>query len=1202
MTFVDAISLIQNKPATQLTWQELEALRAFVENNPSFYAVAGGREAVERYLAEGVAARAAGSPASSVISAAPIVELAYPAEPLPPAGSARRRWILAAEVLLVFGVAAGLWWYFDGQERLMPAPAKNPTVAKQEKKQTDQQEPQDKEREKAPEKKSEPTPPPFPPEKKPEAKAPEKSAVDAELATKLWEGWLLKHAASVRTDNQFRWDLTDPANPRPQKLLSVSGGKIELSADLTIGEKNWLRIALAELSPNSQGQIEVSADGRPIARFPISKADSFAIPLEALRGKKVRLSIAYLPGKPEESVVWDSVQLVTHRSGVAWIPLKPQRMESAGGAKLSARADDSIVVEGNSTEADEYLVIATLPNINIRAVKLEALGDPSLPSGGPGRASNGAFCLAQFGASLTEQDEQHDKVTGRYVRVELPGPDRPLMMAEVEVFADGKNVAMGKPTAQSSAERRSFGERAVDGNRQGAYDHYRPTTVMHTRAGLPDAWWEVDLGREYPIERIAIWNRTDRLSEVMANHRVVVLDMYRKVAWQQINPYAPMPSMVYGPFVTSKMPLEFRTAAIRTRNMLFDQPRIVRAVSDTAANVFGINEASNILFPLDRSDDALGKANFAGRQVSFRIRHRDGAVQGGQEAAKVTGHQNLGRFRLLVTADPVGTSPEPPVEVVALLPDAPKVAETTAPKLPETKPVPPGAPPTAPAEKRSPNELIKNFAWEGWLVNQQAGTLATPRYLWDVRFTESPQLESRFSTSASASTPLPSRKGPGEGSSATVLSQAKQIDASGAWLKLRAGQATPTWPIGQVEVRVEGKAIAKFEATPIEIAPERLISLQEFVGRNVKIELVHIPGSDAEVIEWDSFGFVPNPEAAGYVDWQPLTPLAAFGRLNATYKILPDNSVLTSGDIPPGDVSTVTAKMPPQKITAVRLEVMPDPSLPMGGPGHGDRGGWNLGKFTAEVIDENRPKQTHTGRFVRFELVGKGRAYHLAEVQVFAGGKNVALNKPARQCSETAPGIAARAVDGVPDDQGHGGAAGFAYPGPCDDNWWEVDLQQDFPIERITLWNRQWDGRPMANHKITILDKDRKEVWSFTNPDFPIPCETYEFPYAPQRPRFTAADVTFDFRGASAPDMLKLVYPTEQDGVPSWHSGDNPGRMQVAVFTLDPNENLSGKLVAFQMGQFRPLYYNLGRFRLAVTTAPGPHKARRPIVIVPKAP
>jgi len=1162
MNFIDAVSLVLNKPAAQLSAEELTALSEFVKHNPSIYAMAGGREAVDRYLADAATA-AAGNldelPTAIICDDEPAVLIT----PLPQKATAARWW-LATAVVLAIALAGGIWWY-SGVTR---PPDQQPRQAQVIKPQRNIPEAE-----------------PAVPMPQAEARASPKSEPDsppASVATD-WEGWTVRHALKARIENQFRWDLTDPANPRPQKLLTVTGGEVEFSGEAKLDDQSWLRIVLAKLSPGSQGEIEVKLDGRPIARFPVRKADSFAVPLAGWHGKTVRLAVKYLPGKPEDAVVWDTVALVAQPSGVAWKPLRPERLESSGGAKFTVRSDASIAVDGESTEADEYLIIATLPHINIRAVKLEALGDASLPSGGPGRASNGALCVTQFSASLTERDEQHDKVTGRYVRVELPGPDRPLMMAEVEVFADGKNVALRKQTAQSSAERRSFGERAVDGNRHGAYDHYRPTTVMHTRAGLPDAWWEVDLGREYPIERITLWNRTDRLSEVMANHRVVVLDMYRKVAWQHTNPYAPMPSMVYGPFVNSRLPLEFRTAAVRTRSMLLQQPRIVRPAETGAPDVTGIQEACNFLFPLERNDDKLSKASFAGRQISFRIRHRNGDIPSAPDGAKVTGHQNLGRFRLLVTDDANATTPEPPIEVVPLLPDAPPSAKSPEDGLSES-PVPPQSPraPQTAAKKRLPNELLKNYSWDGWIVKPAEGSLATPRYLWDVKFTESPQLESRFSTSAPGAT----------------LTHVRQIEGAGAWLKLRTGQATPTSPLGQIEVRANGKPIARFEATPIEIAPERLISLQEFVGRSVKLELVHLPGSKDEAIEWDSFGFVQSPEAVGYVDWLPLTPLSASGKLRAALKILPDHSVLSEGENPPGDVYTVTTRMPPQKPTAIRLEVMPDPSLPMGGPGRGDRGGWNLGKFTAEVIDENRQPQSHTGRFVRFELVGKGRAFHLAEVEVFSAGKNAALGKPARQCSETAPGIAARAVNGVPDDQGHGGAAGFAYPGPCDDSWWEVDLQGDFPIERITIWNRQWDGRPMANHKIIILDKDRKEVWSYTNPEFPIPCETYTFPYAPRRARFTAADVTFDFRGGNAPNMLKLIYPTEEDGAPSWHSGDNPGRMQVAVFMLDPAEELSGKLVAFHLGQFRPLYYNLGRFRFSATTARGPHQARRPIVIV----
>ena len=39
-------------------------------------------------------------------------------------------------------------------------------------------------------------------------------------------------------------------------------------------------------------------------------------------------------------------------------------------------------------------------------------------------------------------------VTGRYVRVTLPGDGRILSLAEVEVYSDGKNIALGKQAVQ----------------------------------------------------------------------------------------------------------------------------------------------------------------------------------------------------------------------------------------------------------------------------------------------------------------------------------------------------------------------------------------------------------------------------------------------------------------------------------------------------------------------------------------------------------------------------------------------------------------------------------------------------------------------------------------------------------------------------------------------------------------------------------
>lgn len=57
--------------------------------------------------------------------------------------------------------------------------------------------------------------------------------------------------------------------------------------------------------------------------------------------------------------------------------------------------------------------------------------------------------------------------------------------------------------------------------------------------------------------------------------------------------------------------------------------------------------------------------------------------------------------------------------------------------------------------------------------------------------------------------------------------------------------------------------------------------------------------------------------------------------------------------------------------------------------------------------------------------------------------------------------------------------------------------------------------------------------------------------------------------------------------------------LQVATFTVAPGQNLAGQHVMFLLGQYTPLHHNLGRFRLSVTSAAGPHRAQRPVVIEP---
>jgi hypothetical protein len=228
-------------------------------------------------------------------------------------------------------------------------------------------------------------------------------------------------------------------------------------------------------------------------------------------------------------------------------------------------------------------------------------------------------------------------------------------------------------------------------------------------------------------------------------------------------------------------------------------------------------------------------------------------------------------------------------------------------------------------------------------------------------------------------------------------------------------------------------------------------------------------------------------------------------------------------------------------------------------------------------------------------------------VQIFAGKKNVAVKKPAQQSSVMFNGTADLAVDGIVGNADHPtmSGVGFAHtqsePSPA---WWEVDLGEDVPIERIVIWNRLWDGIGLANHRLMLLDPARNVRWEHTGQDIPIPCAMYEFPFSPKRVQFSDVDATYAQRHLPEipPKIRHLIDPPLDQGVAAWWAWDVPGQQQVATFTLKPGQNLAGKLVKIRLGHFTPMFYNIGRFRLAVTTTAPPVKSRRPVVIVPQRP
>lgn len=124
-------------------------------------------------------------------------------------------------------------------------------------------------------------------------------------------------------------------------------------------------------------------------------------------------------------------------------------------------------------------------------------------------------------------------VRGRYVRIELPGPQRTLTLAEVEVYSDGRNVARLGKAKQINTAHGGDANKAIDGMKSGAYGDGGQT---HTQEGIKDPWWEVDLGGEYPIDGITIYNRTEgNLGSRLKNYTVKVLDGSHAMVFQKTN-------------------------------------------------------------------------------------------------------------------------------------------------------------------------------------------------------------------------------------------------------------------------------------------------------------------------------------------------------------------------------------------------------------------------------------------------------------------------------------------------------------------------------------------------------------------------------------------------------------------------------------------------------------------------------------------
>ncbi|MEZ6130344.1 MAG: DUF1553 domain-containing protein [Planctomycetaceae bacterium] len=227
--------------------------------------------------------------------------------------------------------------------------------------------------------------------------------------------------------------------------------------------------------------------------------------------------------------------------------------------------------------------------------------------------------------------------------------------------------------------------------------------------------------------------------------------------------------------------------------------------------------------------------------------------------------------------------------------------------------------------------------------------------------------------------------------------------------------------------------------------------------------------------------------------WSELTPTVFTRASEQPTKILPDGAALVETEsleaLPVKD--TYTLELPVSQgttIAGLKLSALPHLSLPNHGSGHAG-GNFVITGVKAQIAPTE--STVPQARFVRITNNGKQQILSLAEVEVFSGGTNIALQGRATQDSTAFNGPAGNAIDGNTD--GDYQKNSVTHSETVDDPWWEIDLGSSQPIDRIVIWNRTDNNlhTRLKDFTVQLLDNDRTPVLTQQFADSPNPSTEY---------------------------------------------------------------------------------------------------------------
>jgi len=334
-----------------------------------------------------------------------------------------------------------------------------------------------------------------------------------------------------------------------------------------------------------------------------------------------------------------------------WQTLLPTTLKSKAGATL-ASSEDGIVTAKSAKKQDVYTLEFPASAKETTALRLETLPDDSLPNGKPGQAA-GNFVVSRITASVVPTSG--GSLPARFVRIEIPGKQKILSVAEVQVFSGAENVARQGKATQSSTDYEGPAKLAIDGNTDGHYFNAKSTT--HT-AQSDNPWWEVDLQAVKPIDRILIWNRTDgTVGSRLSNFRLAALDEERNPLWEQTVKQPPKPKVEFP--LSGVRAVTFQAAYADHTQSGFDPAHVIAADRKGKKGwaIGGQVDKPHSLTLIPKTPIEIAE----GSKLKFVI-----------EQQSDSGKHTLGRFRIAATSDARAAQfAKVPANILAILRTAP---------------------------------------------------------------------------------------------------------------------------------------------------------------------------------------------------------------------------------------------------------------------------------------------------------------------------------------------------------------------------------------------------------------------------------------------------------------------------------------------------------------------------------------------------